>query len=100
MDRLPEMDTPLTLWKYTLPKAKSFSHEVEEKGNQDTYFTCSHIRMIAVHPHKDGRYNQVVIQLGQGQRHFTVRLKQAQIINPSMHVGQNDISNSVPLDYG
>lgn len=56
--------------------------------------------MIAVHPHKDGRYNQVVIQLGQGQRHFTARLKQAQIINPSMHVGQKDISNSVPLDYG
>lgn len=34
MNSLCEMDTLLTLWKYTFPKAKSFSHKVEEKENK------------------------------------------------------------------
>lgn len=52
----------IKLWKFPFPRAKSFSHKVVGKRKQGSYFTCSQIRMIAVHPDKDGRYNQDVIQ--------------------------------------
>lgn len=66
-----------------------------------SYFTCAHINMPAVHPHKEGRYNQAVSQQQQEQMYFTVRAKwmQVYILIYEHTVLHKNASNSMRLGY-